>query len=115
MVEGARLGHAREVAGLAEEQRREFHRLFTAQEERWLDQGHGTCVLRREELSRDTESGLRFFDGRRYALDAFVIMPNHVHVLILPHEGWTLARITSTWKKNSARENNARLGQEGSL
>jgi putative transposase len=109
------LSHRQEVARLPKEQRREFHRMFTALEERWLNQGHGACVLRREQLRQDTESGLRFFDGKRYAMDAFVIMPNHVHVLILPHEGWTLSRIISTWKKNSAREINGRLGQEGAL
>ena len=31
-----------------------------------------------------------YFDGERYVLDAFVVMPNHVHALVKP-----LARIRS--------------------
>ena len=44
-----------------------------------------------------------FFDGVRYRLLAWVVMPNHVHVLFQPMEGWTMARIVSSWKSFTGR------------
>ena len=107
--------HDSELFRLPENQRREFHRTITAQEERWLDQGHGSCLLRHKEPRERSEGALRFFDGKRYALDAFVIMPNHVHVLILPYHEWELSKITPAWKKHAAREINLLLGRQGGL
>jgi len=47
----------------------------------------------------------------RYELHAFVIMPNHVHVLLEPHRA--LAKITSVMKGVAARDANATLGRTG--
>ena len=56
--------------------------IFTMRVRRWLDQGHGECILRAAaELRATMRQLLRHFDGDRYALDSFVVMPNHVHVL----------------------------------
>jgi REP element-mobilizing transposase RayT len=46
-----------------------------------------------------------------YLLDAYVIMPNHVHVLLWPLV--SLARITGGTKGVSAKDANARLGRVG--
>ncbi len=55
--------------------------LFDEREE-WSDRGSGACcVLRRScRRRRSWRVRLRHFDGERYALDHFVVMPNHVHV-----------------------------------
>ena len=42
-------------------------------------------------------------------------MPNHVHVLFMPMEGWTLSETVMGWKRFTARKINERLGKEGSL
>gem|GEM_PF-2377851 len=47
---------------------------------------------------------LRYHDGERYTLYAFVVMPNHVHALVKPHEGFTLSQILHTWKSFTAHE-----------
>ena len=47
----------------------------------------------------------------RYELLAYVVMPNHVHVLMQPHV--PLARITNTVKGIAARDANAVLGRRG--
>jgi hypothetical protein len=52
--------------------------------DRWnehLDECHGECVLRRAELAEIVAQSLRRFDGDRYDLTDFVVMPNHVHLL----------------------------------
>ena len=40
----------------------------------------------------------------RYRLLAWVVMPNHVHVLFQPVNGWTLARIVASWKTYTGRQ-----------
>ena len=57
---------------------------------------------------------LRHFDGDRYRLYAFAVMPNHVHVVVRP-EGTTLTKIVQGWKSFSAREINLQLERRGSL
>jgi len=50
------------------------------------------------------QSSLLTFDSQRYRLLAWVVMPNHVHVLFQPMNGWSVAKIVAAWKKFSARK-----------
>ena len=43
--------------------------------ERYLDAGHGACWLHRLEVAELVESALLYFDGERYRLMHWVIMP----------------------------------------
>src|SRR3981081_4088405 len=45
-----------------------------------LDQGWGACWLRSDSIARIVEDAFLVFDGERYRLHAWTIMPNHVHV-----------------------------------
>ena len=47
-----------------------------------LDKRQGACVLRRPELSKIVADSLLYFDGIRYHMGDFVVMPNHVHLLV---------------------------------
>ncbi len=76
----------------------DYHRQFTARLEKWLDAGHGSCVLARSELRYVAADALRHFDGIRYWLDAWVVMPNHVHVVVTPLADHDLSKILHTWK-----------------
>jgi REP element-mobilizing transposase RayT len=58
---------------------------------------------------------LNYHDGSVYALDAFVIMPNHVHALVCPQGDAELNAITKTWKTVSAHRVNRLLGRSGTL
>jgi D-tyrosyl-tRNA(Tyr) deacylase len=77
----------------------------------WLDQGHGDCWLRQPEISRIVESALRHFDGQRYTLGEFVIMPNHVHAIVAPLTGNALSDILHSWKSYTAHQINRFLGR----
>jgi putative transposase len=83
---------------------------------RWhdqLDSGHGDCVLRRPELAGIVAESLRHFDGERYLLLDFVVMPNHVHLLAaFPDEEAQLAQCES-WKRFTATRINQLLQQRG--
>jgi REP element-mobilizing transposase RayT len=48
-------------------------------------------------------SVLRHFDGLRYVLHAYVVMNDHVHVLVDPHPGFRLENILHSWKSFSAK------------
>ena len=47
-----------------------YHRRFTAKFEKWLDAGHGSCILARNEIRSIVANALRHFDGARYWLDS---------------------------------------------
>ncbi|MCC7162290.1 MAG: transposase [Anaerolineae bacterium] len=72
--------------------------------EAWLDAGHGACILREPSLAQMTQACLLHFDGARYRMLAWVVMPNHVHTLFQPLNGWTVAKIVASWKKFTARQ-----------
>ena len=99
----------------SQEIEREYHERFTGAIERWLDAGHGACVLRRPECAAIVESVLRFFEGERCNLYASVVMPNHVHVLMRVCEGFSLNGVVHSWKSFSANRINEMLGSQGHL
>jgi len=101
------------LAELSEDQRRQYLREFGKRFHDLLDAGHGSCVLRNPEYSALVESVLLHFDGDRYDLLSYVIMPNHVHVLVSPKGGHSMSSILHSWKRFTARELNKRLGAQG--
>src|SRR5438552_14533814 len=82
-----KLGPAVKVTEHLEEIERDFLRKF----ERFLDAAHGVCWLRRPEIADLTAAAICFFDEKRYFLDAWVIMPNHVHAVLWPMPNETLS------------------------
>ncbi len=93
----------------------EYHQRFSDRYLDLLDQGHGSCLLRQKVCADAVEQALRFFDGLRYTLKSYVVMPNHVHVLVRLHDGWPLERIVQNWKERSAKAINAVLGSTGTV
>jgi putative DNA methylase len=79
----------------------------------YLDQGYGNCHLRDDRLAAIVQNALLNFDGQRYALHAWVIMPNHVHTLFTPHAGWELSHVAHSWKSYTASECNRILKRKG--
>ena len=72
----------------------------------WLDGGHGCCVLGLAPVAELVQNALLHFDAVRYRLAAWVVMPNHVHVLIQTLARWPLAKVVASWKKFTARRIN---------
>jgi putative DNA methylase len=83
--------------------------------EEYLDAGYGACYLRDPRLARLVENALFYFDGKRYRLFAWVVMPNHVHVLIEIFYGFPLGDVLHSWKSYTATEANNILGRKGSF
>ena len=68
----------------------------------WIDAGHGSCILRNPAIAGMAQQSLLRFDAERYRLLAWVVMPNHIHVLFQPMNGWSVAKIVASWKKFTA-------------
>jgi Rad3-related DNA helicase len=97
------------------EQQQEFHDRFPARLEAWLDEGMGACALRQPEVADLVVSALDHFDGERYVLGQYAVMPNHVHVIVRPLGEHTLSDILRSWKTFTAREINRILKQTGTF
>ena len=78
-----------------------------------LDQGHGACWLQRPEIATLVREALRHFEGERYRLHGWVIMPNHVHVLVTPLGDHSLSGVVHSWKSYTATQANKLLGRSG--
>ncbi len=83
--------------------------------ESFADKGHGSAVLRENEHARIMIDELQQFNGERYELLAWCIMPNHVHVCFQQYDGHRLASILQSWKGRSSRKINLSLGKKGPL
>ena len=78
-----------------------------------LDAGHGESWLKDARISDIVERAFLHFDAERYRLHAWVIMPNHVHVVATPLANWTLADITHSWKSFTAKKANTMVNRSG--
>ena len=93
----------------------EFHKLFSTQLEEWMDQGMGECVLRDPRYAAIAGKTILHFHAERYFVDSFVIMPNHVHLLVRLMSGFPLEKNVQSWKRYSARAINEVRQECGSL
>ena len=92
---------------------RQLPRLATEQMEQRLDKGAGECLLAKPSCASIVAAALSHFDEHRYRLWAWCIMPNHVHALVEPAEGYDLSSILHTWKSYTAHALNRALGRHG--
>lgn len=89
------------------ERRQKFKKLLAA--------GLGSCLLRRPEVAAIVVRALQHFDGDRYRLLAWCVMPNHVHVLVELPEGSRLGDVVHSWKSFTAKQINRLCGTTGQL
>ena len=82
--------------------------------ETYLDLGCGACVLRDPRVAELVQDALLHFDGERYRMLAWAVMPNHVHALFEVCDV-PLEQILHSWKSFTAHQVNALLGRTGEL
>ena len=97
------------------ETEQEYHRRFSGAIERWLDAGYGACTLPEVECAKLVDSAMRYFDGQRLALISSVVMPNHVHALLVQNPAHPLEDLLHSWKSFSSRTINRLVGRSGTL
>jgi putative DNA methylase len=82
--------------------------------ENYLDRSFGNCELRDPKVASIVEENWLHFDGQDYRILAWVVMPNHVHLLV---KIWQkpMTEILQGWKGYTARRINRVLGRRGKL
>jgi REP element-mobilizing transposase RayT len=88
-------------------------RLQSAAMEKYLDAGHGSCWLRDDRIASIVADAMKHFDGDRYDLFGWCVMPNHVHAVIRPRGDQKLERLMHSLKSWTAHRSNEVLGRNG--
>jgi REP element-mobilizing transposase RayT len=81
--------------------------------EHYLDRGVGSAWLKDPSVAKIVEDALLYFDGLRYKLPAWVVMPNHIHVLLIVKTGYLLEDVMHSWKSFTSKEANKFLNRAG--
>ncbi len=90
-----------------------LEKLHSEKFQKYLDSGAGECLLKEDAVARLVAEAFKKFDGERYNLAGWCIMPNHVHVLVQPIGEFDLAKILHSWKSFTAHAANKLLGRFG--
>ncbi|MFI5384532.1 MAG: glycosyl hydrolase-related protein [Fimbriimonadales bacterium] len=114
-VERKRLEELAIAGRLTNKEEFEYRRLLEQKIEDFLDAGHGSCQLRERAAAGAVRGALEHFDGERYGLVAWCVMPNHVHVLVQPFPGHTLDEVLHSWKSLMSNKVNSLPGRRGPL
>ena len=80
--------------------------------EAYLDKGRGACHLQRSEIATIAEDSFRFRHGQDYELRAWVVMPNHVHLLFKVFDV-PMSQLLDAWKGFTAKQANKVLARRG--
>ncbi len=97
----------------ASQELRRIERDYFRGMEQYLDKGSGACYLRRAEIARLLAVALTFFEGKRYLLKSWFVIPTHVHLVIWPMPNHTLSTLLRSWKTYTGREANKLLSRPG--
>ena len=77
----------------------------------YIDGGLGSCILAESKIAQIVKSTFLFGNGERYNLIAWVIMPNHIHLLIKTNDDWTVSKIVQSIKRHTSKQINIELGK----
>ena len=91
----------------------EQKRLLRFRIEKYLDQGYGSCFLKDEQIAFMVQNALLKFDGVRYRLHAWVVMPNHLHLLMTRFDEFEIKNLMQAFKSYTAHQANKILGRKG--
>ena len=83
--------------------------------DKYEDSGVGQCFMRDERVAQIVKDALFYYDGNKYKIIAWCIMPNHVHILIEVFNGISLSEIIHSWKSYSANQINKLLNRTGQV
>ena len=95
------------------QEQKELFNWYSERVDGWLNAGHGDCWLRQPEIASLVAGAIRHFEGQRYTLSDWVVMPNHVHVVIHAEPPHTLSTILKSWKGFTAVHANRLLNRAG--
>ena len=103
---------------LAKHEEERLAYLHSERIEKYLDAGYGSCYMNDDRIAKIVADALLYFEGERYNLASWCVMPNHVHTVVEPLKGalvnkCELEDILHSWKSFTAKEANKVLGRSG--
>jgi putative transposase len=101
------------IPTLPDQDRTEFQQTFARCREAFVDSCHGRCLLKRPELAQIVADSLLHFDGQRYRMGDFVVMPNHVHLLAAFPTADAMKGQCASWLHYTAFRINQAIGEKG--
>ncbi|MBR6963735.1 MAG: transposase, partial [Prevotella sp.] len=93
----------------------EYNHAIRSKIDKWLDNNYGSCLLANENIRQIVIDCLLFHHGKDYWLHHFVIMPNHVHLLLSPIGEHTVEEAIGNVKRFTAHAINSSLGRKGEV
>lgn len=93
----------------------QFKKLKSPAMEEFLDNGYGSCVLKSAEIRALLVSAINYYDGKAFETVAYVIMPNHVHLLVIMFSGVDVRDVMHSIKSYTSHKINKLLGYTGKL
>lgn len=98
-----------------EDVKKEYWKVIGPVQNKLLDNGYGACFLKDPCIRKIVSDAILFMDGRKYHVLAFVIMPNHVHMLLQLIGNSTIMEVMHSIKSFTANKINKLLGRTGSV
>lgn len=92
-----------------------YTKLFSRKVERYLDSGYGSCLFNNSRYRNIMSEALNIGHPELYNLLAYVIMPNHVHLLAIEYEEKSLKRHIGNIRRYTSTKINQMLNRKGSL
>ncbi|MSR57689.1 MAG: hypothetical protein EXS05_08455 [Planctomycetaceae bacterium] len=102
-------------AKLTRNDRRVYEQLVGRLINKSLDECHGACVLRNSAFGNPIAVALGHFHESRVLTGDFVVMPNHVHALLTPINGYELEHILHSIKSYTANIINQMRKSDGTF
>ena len=93
----------------------EYNHIIRNKIDTWLDNNYGSCLLQNDAVRQIVIDSLLFNNGKSYWIHSFVIMPNHVHLLISPIGDATINECIGNVKKFTAHSINMLLERQGEV
>ena len=103
------------LPNLEDKPRGEFNQRFNRCREDFLDTCQGRCLLRRPELAKIVADSLMHFDGVRYRMGDFIVMPNHVHFMAAFSDPDGMEEQFDSWMHFTAYKIHQAIGEKGHL
>ena len=80
----------------------EYKQNIIGRYEKYLDSGYGSCLLRNQNARQFLVEAMKFHNGKSCKIIAYVVMPNHVHILMQLLSDFTLDKIIQSIKRYSS-------------
>ena len=94
----------RQIEDELKDEKGNVDRIRSQRKEAYLDRGAGSCLLRETECAEIVRDSILFLNGKWYELMAWIIMPNHVHLLVRFEEGQSLSKALHSLKSYTGHE-----------